>query len=104
MSPVDEKRGETFVMRGEARSASEEAISFSTFIVGLGTAVLIYLGDAPNPETGQTSKDLPLARQNLELLSMLREKTRGNLSVDEEKLFDGLLADMRLRFVEASKR
>ncbi|NTX12082.1 DUF1844 domain-containing protein [Myxococcus sp. CA051A] len=104
MSPVDEKRGETFVMRGEARSASEEAISFSTFIVGLGTAVLIHLGDAPNPETGQTSKDLPLARQNLDLLSMLRQKTRGNLTPDEEKLFDGLLADLRLRFVEASKR
>ncbi|MBZ4398737.1 DUF1844 domain-containing protein [Myxococcus sp. MISCRS1] len=104
MSPADEKRGETFVMRGEARSASEEPIGFTTFIMGLGTAVLIYLGDAPNPETGQTTKDLPLARQNLDLLSMLRLKTRGNLTAEEEKLFDGLLADLRLRFVEASKR
>lgn len=104
MSPADEKRGETFVMRGEARSASEEGISFSTFIVGLGTAVLIHLGGAPNPETGQTEKDLPLARQNLDLLSMLRQKTRGNLTAEEDKLLDGLLADLRLRFVEASKR
>ncbi|NVI97998.1 DUF1844 domain-containing protein [Myxococcus sp. AM009] len=104
MSAEDGKRGETFVMRGEARSASEESISFSTFIVGLGTAVLIHLGGAPNPETGQTAKDLPLARQNLDLLSMLRVKTRGNLTAEEEKLFDGLLADLRLRYVEATKR
>jgi hypothetical protein len=104
MNSGDEKRGETFVMRGEARSASEESISFSTFIVSLGTAVLIHLGGAPNPETGQTAKDLPLARQNLDLLSMLRLKTQGNLTAEEEKLFDGLLTDLRLRFVEASKR
>lgn len=104
MSTADEKRGETFVMRGEARSASEESISFTTFIVGLGTAVLIHLGEAPNPETGQTAKDLPLARQNLDLLSMLRVKTKGNLTAEEEKLFDGLLTDLRLRFVEATRR
>lgn len=72
--------------------------------MGLGTAVLIHLGGAPNPETGQTEKDLPLARQNLDLLSMLRAKTRGNLTAEEEKLFDGLLADLRLRYVEATKR
>ncbi|MFP2907942.1 DUF1844 domain-containing protein [Pyxidicoccus sp. 3LFB2] len=104
MSTADEKRGETFVMRGEARSASEESISFSTFIFGLGTAVLIHLGETPNPETGQLAKDLPLARQNLDLLSMLRVKTKGNLTAEEEKLFDGLLTDLRLRFVEATRR
>jgi len=104
MSTPDEKRGETFVMRGEARSASDEALSFTTFIMGLGTAVVIHLGAAPNPETGQVEQDLSLARQNLDLLSMLRQKTRGNLTPDEEKLFDGLLTDLRIRFVEASKR
>ncbi|MBU8899758.1 DUF1844 domain-containing protein [Corallococcus sp. H22C18031201] len=99
-----EKRGETFVMKGESRSASEEPLSFTTFIVGLGTAVLIHLGNAPHPETGQQARDLPLARQNLDLLSMLRQKTRGNLTADEEKLLDGLLTDLRMRYVEATQK
>lgn len=100
-----EKRGETFVMKGESRPATEEPpLTFTTFIMGLGTAVLIHLGTAPNPETGETARDLPLARQNLELLSLLRQKTHGNLTPEEEKLFDGLLTDLRLRFVEASKK
>jgi hypothetical protein len=103
MSP-SEKRGETFVMTGDANPASEDALSFSTFIVGLGSAVLIHLGGAPNPETGRLEKDLPAARQNLDLLAMLREKTRGNLSAEEEKLMDNLLADLRMRFVEASRK
>ena len=103
MSP-SEKRGETFVMTGEASPASEESLSFSTFVVGLGSAVLIHLGGAPNPDTGRVEKDLSSARQNLDLLAMLREKTRGNLTADEEKLVEGLLSDLRLRYVEASRK
>ncbi|NOJ96160.1 DUF1844 domain-containing protein [Corallococcus sp. CA049B] len=103
MSP-SEKRGETFVMTGDASPASEESLSFSTFIVGLGSAVLIHLGGAPNPETGRLEKDLPSARQNLDLLAMLREKTRGNLTAEEDKLVDNLLSDLRLRYVEASRK
>jgi hypothetical protein len=62
------------------------------------------MGVTPNPETGQTERNLPLARQNVDLLGLLREKTRGNLTPDEQQLFDSLLSDLRLRFVEASKR
>ncbi|MFL5350288.1 MAG: DUF1844 domain-containing protein [Hyalangium sp.] len=102
---TDEKRGETFVMRGEARPAtSESPIAFNTFIIGLASTALIHLGDTANPETGRTERNLELARQSLDLLSMLREKTRGNLTDEEEKLFATLLTDLRLRYVEASKR
>lgn len=102
---TDEKRGETFVMRGEARPAANESpIAFSTFIIGLASTALIHLGDTANPETGRTERNLELARQSLDLLSMLREKTRGNLTEDEEKLFATLLTDLRLRYVEAAKR
>jgi hypothetical protein len=102
---TDEKRGETFVMRGEAASASSHIpIAFNTFIIGLASTTLIHLGDAANPDTGRTERNLELARESLELLSMLREKTRGNLTEEEEKLFATLLTDLRLRFVEASKR
>ena len=98
---TEEKRGETFVMRGEA---PEDAITFSTFLIGLASSALIHLGEAPNPETGKAERDLLLARQSIELLGMLHDKTRGNLTPEEKQLFDNLLADLRLRFVEANKR
>ena len=102
---TDEKRGETFVMRGEASTTpGHSPIAFNTFIIGLASTALIHLGDTANPETGRTERNLELARESLELLSMLREKTRGNLTEEEEKLFATLLTDLRLRFVEASKR
>jgi hypothetical protein len=100
-----EKRGETFVMGSEAPSqAPEGPITFSTFLIGLASSALIHLGEAPNPETGRAEKDLILARQSLDLLGMLHDKTRGNLTPEEKQLFENLLADLRLRFVEASKR
>ncbi|HZI02906.1 MAG TPA: DUF1844 domain-containing protein [Archangium sp.] len=98
---TEEKRGETFVMRGEV---PEAAITFSTFLIGLASSALIHLGEAPNPETGKAERDLILARQSIELLGMLHDKTSGNLTPEEKQLFDNLLADLRLRFVEASKR
>lgn len=101
-----EKRGETFVMRGEARpgAAAEPSITFSTFLMGLASSALIHMGAAPNPETGKAEQDWVLARQSLDLLGLLHEKTRGNLTPEESQLFDNLLADLRLRFVEANKR
>jgi hypothetical protein len=81
------------------------AIDFYTFILSLGSSVLIHLGDAPHPETGKPAeRNLPLAQQSIEILAMLQQKTRGNLSPEEEKLLDQLLLDLKLRYVEASKR
>lgn len=100
---ADEKRGETFVMRG-GEPPEGGPISFSTFILGLASTALIHLGEAPNPETGRVERQLTLARQSLDLLSMLHEKTRGNLSDEESRLFTNILTDLRLRYVEASKR
>ena len=96
---AEEKRGETFVMQAEG----PESIDFSTFLVGLASSALIHLGQAPHPETGTQGKNLLLARQTLDLLGMLRNKTKGNLSSEEEQLFSNLLTDLRLRFVEAQK-
>ena len=79
------------------------AIDFSTFVLSLSHSALVHLGDAPSPE-GQTSeRNLPLARQTIDLLGILQEKTRNNLSGEEERLLDQALYDLRLRFVEISK-
>jgi hypothetical protein len=96
---VEERHGDTFVMKDP-----EQPIDFSTFLVGLASSALIHLGHTAHPETGAQTPDLLLAKQTLDLLALLRDKTRGNLSADEEHLFDGLLADLRIRYVEAQKR
>ena len=88
--------GETFTMQGG------EQLTFSAFVLGLASSALIHLGVHQNPETGAVSIDLTLARQSIDVLAMLREKTRGNLSTEEEQLCSSVLADLRLRFVEKS--
>lgn len=95
---ADEKRGDTFVMKEPG------PIQFTTFVLGLAHTSLIHLGDVPDPETGTARLNLPLARESIELLGLLREKTRNNLTEEEERVFEDVLARLRLRFVEASKR
>ena len=79
-------------------------VDFATFILSLSHSALMHLGEAPNPETNQVEKNLPLARQTIDLIGMLEEKTKGNLSGDEERLVGQILYDLRMRFVEISKR
>jgi hypothetical protein len=78
-------------------------ITFASFLISLSSSAFIHLGDIPDPVTGETKKDLPLAKQTIDLLGVLREKTRNNLQEDEEKLFDHLLYDLRMRFVREKR-
>jgi hypothetical protein len=78
-------------------------VDFATFILSLSHSALMHLGDAPNPETGKIEKNLPLARQTIDLISMLDEKTKGNLTGDEERLIGQVLYDLQMRYVELSK-
>ncbi len=95
-------------MTGDEREKheAEEAlprVDFSTFILSLSHSALMHLGEAPHPETGDIERNLPLARQTIDLIGMLEEKTKGNLSGDEERLVAQILFDLRMRFVELSK-
>lgn len=74
-------------------------IDFYTFCVSLGSSAFVHLGDAPHPETGETTADLALAKQTIDILGMLEEKTRGNLSEEEASFLRHLLVDLRLRYV-----
>ena len=76
---------------------------FATFVLSLSHSALMHLGEAPDPETGSVQKNLPLARQTIDLIAMLEEKTRGNLVGDEERLIGQILFDLRMRFVEHTK-
>jgi hypothetical protein len=79
------------------------SIDFATFVLSLSHSALMHLGEAPDPETNQVSTNLPLAKQNIDLLVLLEEKTKGNLTGDEERLLAQVLFDLRMRFVERSK-
>ena len=77
---------------------------FASLAISLGHSVLFHLGLVADPQTGRKGeRDLPLARQTIDLVEMLEEKTRGNLTPDEARLLEDLLYDLRARFVEASK-
>jgi len=78
-------------------------MTFASFIISLNTSALIHLGLLPDPSTGQTHKEPELARQTIDLLGILKEKTRNNLDKDEQDLLDNLLFDLRLKFVELCK-
>ncbi len=78
------------------------AIDFYTFILSLGSSAFVHLGDAPHPETRKVEANLLLAKQTIDILGMLQEKTRGNLTPEEEKFLQTLLSDLRLRFVARS--
>ncbi len=76
---------------------------FSTFILSLGSSVLIHLGDLEPPGETAKRRDLPMAKHSIDLLTLLRDKTRSNLTPEEDKLLESLLFDLRLRYVEAVK-
>ena len=79
-------------------------VDFVTFILSLSHSAMMHLGEAPNPDSGTVTQSLPLARQTIDLVSMLEEKTRGNLTGDEERLVAQILYDLRMRYVELSKK
>ena len=78
-------------------------INFATFVVSLSSSALINLGIAPDPMTGEQKKDLAIAKQTIDMLAMLQEKTRGNLTEEEAQLMESMLYDLRMRYVDESK-
>jgi hypothetical protein len=78
-------------------------VNFSTFIFSLNTSALLHLGEIPDPATGKEQEDLAMAKQTIDLIAMLQEKTQGNLTPDEENLVKHILYDLRMRYVQKSK-
>ncbi|MCW7754540.1 DUF1844 domain-containing protein [Desulfobotulus sp. H1] len=76
-------------------------IDFTTFILSLNASALVHLGVVEDPGTGQRCRNLALAKQTIDILGVLEEKTKGNLKEDEERLFLHLLQDLRLRYVRS---
>jgi len=86
----------------EATGATD--LTFSGFVLSLATTAAVHFGDLPDPATGELGAvDLDAAARVIELLTMLQEKTKGNLIEQEEKLVDDLLYELRLRYVQAQQ-
>jgi len=75
-------------------------INFATFVFSLNSSVLLQLGLIDDPATGKKTKNLPLAKQTIDILSMLEEKTQGNLTKDEETMLKNILYDLRMLYVK----
>jgi len=80
-----------------------QEMTFSTFVMGLTTQALMHLGEIPDPMHEQISRDLPAAKQMIDLLAILRDKTKGNLDTAEEQLLGSMLYDLRMRYVELAR-
>jgi len=91
-------------MGAEQNAATLPEINFSSFIISLSSSTLFLLGDIPDPTTNQTQRNLPLAKQTIDILGLLKEKTIGNLARDETQLLESLLYDLRMRYVEELKK
>jgi hypothetical protein len=79
-------------------------VDFSTFVLSMGTTALYQLGAVPDPATGERAEPDPLvAKQTIDTLEMLRDKTRGNLDDEERNLIDSLLYELQMRFVETGR-
>ena len=79
------------------------AIDFTTFVVSLASSAQVHMGFAPDPSTQTTSKNLPLAQQTIDIINLLSEKTKGNLTEEEGKILEQVLYSLRMQFIEAQK-
>jgi hypothetical protein len=81
----------------------QPALSFTAFVLSLASTAAIHFGDLPDPVSGETSElNLDGAAQMIEILSLLEQKTRGNLTAEERQILEQVLYELRMRFVEVS--
>jgi len=104
-SVAGEDMGKTEALEEEA--AGEDyplpEINFATFIFSLNSSALVNLGVIEDPATSQKAKNLPLAKQTIDILGMMEEKTKGNLSDDEANMLKTMLYELRMLYVKESQ-
>jgi hypothetical protein len=86
-----------------ACSAPMPGMNFASFIISLNTSALIHLGLLQDPAGGESERQVDLARQTIDLLDILKAKTKGNLTREESDLLDNVLFDLRIKFLDTCK-
>ena len=87
--------------KGQAQRPVLPEVNFSYFLVSLSSSALLHLGEIGDPQTGQKTKDLALAKHSIDIIAMLKDKTKGNLTDEEQKALESILTDLRWRYVKA---
>ncbi len=103
-APLPEETPQTPLGEPSASDHSSMEVTFPGFILSLGSQALMCLGEIPGPQDQEVTQDLPAARQIIDILSMLKEKTRGNLAPEEEKGMENLLHDLRMTYVRKTQK
>ena len=98
----EKKRGEPLREGSPEQDLPLPEISFINFVFSLSTSALIQLGEIEDPISQKMARNLPLAKQTIDLIGMLKKKTKGNLTPDEGKLMENILYDLRIRYVKAA--
>lgn len=75
-------------------------MDFSTFVLSLNASALIHLGEIPDPTSKERTVSLPAAKHTIEILEIIKEKTKGNLDGEEEKLLDDVIFDLRMKYIK----
>jgi hypothetical protein len=111
---IEEEAPETLAdARAEAEQAAEQKAekreregrnvlpkpTFSTFVLSLASSALVQLGEVADPESGKMAQDQALAKHSIDILAMLKDKTINGLDKDESRLLDGLLYELRMKYV-----
>jgi len=86
-------------LQPEPEDVEPERTMFNEFLMGIASSAFIYLGLVEHPATGRRQVDMTAAKESIDMLVMLREKTKGNLTHGEEKFFDDLLSDLKMQYV-----
>jgi len=102
ISPDSSKPVEAGDSSGKPKS--QPPINFSTFVLSLSSSAAMSLGGYQDPVSGHIPKNLEIAKQSIDILGIIQEKTRGNLTEDEAKLLDSALYELRMRYVEEAEK
>ncbi len=78
-------------------------VSFSTFVLSLASSGLSYLGEVPHPDTGRKTVDLTVASHTIDVLDMLQDKLKNGTTDEEQKLLDGILYELRMKYIGINK-
>ncbi len=106
-APDTAQREATAHTHEETSSRSHTApveINFSSFVLSLSSSALYHFGEIPDPITNKKLRNLLMAKQTIDILAILKEKTAGNLTQQEEALLNNLLYDLRMRYVKEADK
>jgi hypothetical protein len=92
-------------MADEPQNAQDSGISFAAFVLSLAHTAAVHFGDVPDPVSGAPAEtNLAAAQQMIDILALLDQKTRGNLTAEERQLLEQVLYELRMRYVEVRAR